>query len=349
MVQNSKTPIFFAHLYYKQHYFHSAYFVLDSNGIDTYFIYIYLPFIIHLFGAIMKLLLIYNSHAGHKRSGKIIDQVRDYFLQNNLDVQLLQTEYRWHGMDLLEQTDLSPFNGLIAAGGDGTLFEIINGYYRNPLKKKPPIGLIPTGTGNAFARDLDLRSFEWKKAVDVIKAGKTRKVDVAHFKTEGKDFYYLNILGLGFVADVSSTAHHLKLIGKNAYLLGVFYQMARLNSFELNIELDGKKLERKCMFVEVSNTTFTGSTFLMAPDAKLDDGLLDVVIANKMNRRRLLKIFPTIFKGTHILEKELEYFQVKNIKIQTNTPKILSPDGELMGSTPVEIDSLPQAIEVFSG
>lgn len=296
----------------------------------------------------MKLLLIYNAHAGHKRSGKIMDEVRDYFLRLDLDVELLQTEYRWHGMDLVERANLAEYDGLLAAGGDGTLFEIINGYYRNPAKKKPPIGLIPTGTGNAFARDLELQSFEWKKAIDIIKAGKTRKTDVAHFITEGKDFYYLNILGLGFVADVSSTAHHLKAAGNNAYILGVFYQMALLNTFKLRIELDGKMLDRESIFVEVSNTTFTGSTFLMAPEAKLDDGLLDVVILNKVSRRRLLKIFPTIFKGTHILEKEVEYMKAKKIKIETDTPKILTPDGELMGSSPVEITCLQKAIEVFS-
>ena len=86
----------------------------------------------------------------------------------------------------------------------------------------------------------------------------------------------------------------------------------------------------------------------MAPEAKLDDGLLDVVILNKVNRRRLLKIFPTIFKGTHILEDEVEYFKAKKIKIETDSPKILTPDGELMGSSPVEITCLKKDIKVFS-
>jgi YegS/Rv2252/BmrU family lipid kinase len=252
-------------------------------------------------------------------------------------------------MDLVEQADLKKYDGLAAAGGDGTLFEVINGYYRNPAKKKPPLGLIPNGTGNAFARDLDLRTFEWKKAVDIISGGKTRKVDAARFRTEGKDYYYLNILGLGFVADVGSTAKHLKVFGNNAYIMGVFHRLAALNTFNLSIELDNQKLQRECIFVEVSNTTFTGSTFLMAPNAKIDDGLLDVVILNKINRRRLLKLFPTIFKGTHIHEKEVEYIQAKKIKIETDIPKILTPDGELMGSSPVEIECLHKAVEVFWG
>jgi len=85
----------------------------------------------------------------------------------------------------------------------------------------------------------------------------------------------------------------------------------------------------------------------MEAEAEIDDGLLDVVILNKINRRRLLKIFPTIFKGTHIHEKEVEYIKAKKIKIETNIPKILTPDGELMGSSPVEIECLHKAVEVF--
>jgi len=205
----------------------------------------------------VKLLVIYNSQAGNKKSGKVLSEVRSYFEEKNLAADFLLTEFRWHGMDLVEQADLKKYDGIAAVGGDGTLFEVINGYYRNPLKKKPPIGLIPNGTGNAFARDLDLRTFEWKQAVDIISKGKTRKVDAARFRTEGKNYYYLNILGLGFVADVGSTAKHLKAFGNNAYIMGVFHRMAQLNTFKMNIQLDKKKLERECIFVEISNTTFT--------------------------------------------------------------------------------------------
>jgi len=295
----------------------------------------------------MKLLIIYNTHAGHKRSGKIRSAIQSALTQKELSADILVTERRWHGMDLVEQADLSIYQGVIANGGDGTLFEVINGYFRNPGDNKPPIGLIPTGTGNAFARDLGLLGFEWRKALNLIANKQKRSVDVARFKTGGKDFYYLNILGLGFVADVSATAHHLKRFGDSAYILGVFYQTALLNSFTLTIEIDNQKLVRENIFVEVSNTRYTGSNFLMAPNAEIDDGLLDVVLLNKVTRRRLLKLFPTIFKGTHIFEDEVESFKARKIRIETNRPKILTPDGELMGSSPVEIECLHRAIDVF--
>jgi len=245
----------------------------------------------------LKLLLVYNAHAGNKKAGNIFDDVKTYFAHKEIELDIKLTEYRWHGIDIVKDADLNKYDGIIAAGGDGTLFEVINGCYQNGASDMPPIGLLPNGTGNAFARDLDMRTFEWEKAIDIIHKAKTRKVDVAKFSTEGKEYYYLNILGLGFVADVSASAHPIKFLGNFAYTVGVFYQLTFLNTFEVDIEIDGKKLQRQNIFVEVSNTRWTGSTFLMAPEAEIDDGFLDVILLNKVTRRRLLKLFPQFLKG----------------------------------------------------
>lgn len=297
----------------------------------------------------MKLLIIFNPQASHRKAGKLFQKIKLTFETRGVQAHFMPTEFPWHGMDLVEHADLSSYDGVIAAGGDGTIFEVINGYYRNKGSVKPPLGVLPIGTGNSFARDLDLLGFEWEKAMELILSGKTRKVDVARFTTEDKTYYYLNILGLGFVADVNATAQHLKIFGNSAYSIGVFYRLIRMNTYHLDIELDGKKLARENFFVEVSNTRYTGATFLMAPAAKIDDGLLDITLVNKTTRRRILKIFPKIFDGTHISAEEVETFTARKIKIQTNIPKTLTPDGEQMGSTPLEIECLPGDIEVFCG
>ena len=106
------------------------------------------------------------------------------------------------------------YRGVVAGGGDGTLFEVINGYYQNPAQNKIPLGVLPVGTGNAFARDLGLDASRWEEAVDIIASGKLKQVDAGFFKTHGQDYYFLNILGLGFVADVGKTARRLKIFGK---------------------------------------------------------------------------------------------------------------------------------------
>ena len=142
----------------------------------------------------MKIALIYNPQAGHKRAGQILPQVESMFTQYKIDFDLFLTDYPEHATEITRRMKFNEYDGLIAAGGDGTLFEVINGYFRNETDKKIPIGILPIGTGNAFARDLDLDAAQWTEAIKIISYEKTRKVDVGLFKTHGQEYYYLNIL-----------------------------------------------------------------------------------------------------------------------------------------------------------
>lgn len=294
----------------------------------------------------MKILLLYNQFAGHGRAKKILPEVEAEFQKYQIEFELKITDYPEHAVEIVRKADFSDFDGLIAAGGDGTLFEVINGYYQNSSNCRIPLGVLPVGTGNAFARDLKLHVSRWKEAVEIISKQTTRKVDVGRFTTHGQTYYFLNILGLGFVADVTKTARKLKIFGNVSYSLGVLYHILFLSNTDLQIELDGRKIERKNIFVEISNTTYTAN-FYMAPKAEIDDGLLNVTILNKMGRIGLLKAFPKVFTGEHVHLPAVETFKVKHIKIDTDKPKVLTPDGELIGITPVEVECLPQAIEVF--
>lgn len=294
----------------------------------------------------MKVLLIYNPTAGHGRAKKILPNVESEFLKQDIDFELHLTDYPEHAVEIVKEADFSKFDGIIAAGGDGTLFEVINGYYQNPSQSKIPLGVLPIGTGNAFARDMELHVSQWQRAIEIIGMKKPRKVDVGKFTSHGQTYYFLNILGLGFVADATKTAYKLKFLGNLSYTLAVLYRMMLLKTFKLKIEIDGKLIERKNIFVEISNTTYTAN-FFIAPNAKIDDGLLDVTLLGNMGRIGLLKAFPKVFTGEHIHLPQVETFTAKHIKISTETSKVLAPDGELTGITPVEVECLHQAIEVF--
>lgn len=295
----------------------------------------------------MKILLIFNPNAAIGRAKKMLPKLLKRFDDLGLKIEVKETDHQGHARELVANADFNQFDGLVAAGGDGTLFEVINGYYKNSSSKRIPIGVLPTGTGNAFARELDLTALDWEKAIDVIHSNNIKKIDVGHFISEGQDYYFLNILGLGFVADVTNTAKGLKIFGNTAYTLGVLYQILFLNTHRISIEIDSQKLERENIFVEISNTRYTGTTFLMAPDAKIDDGLFDITLLNKINRRGFLKIFPTIFDGSHVHQEHVEVFKANKIKIETNVPKVLTPDGEVLGSTPIEVECLKQAVPFF--
>jgi len=294
----------------------------------------------------MKILLIYNPFAGHGRAKKILPQVEAEFIKHNIEFELQLTDYPEHATEIMKEAKLRSFDAVVAAGGDGTLFEVINGYYQNRSKKKIPLGILPVGTGNAVARDLELHVSKWKEAVKIISENKPRKMDVGKFTSHGQSYYFLNILGLGFVADVTKTAKKLKIFGNVSYTLGVLYHILFLRSHKLKIIIDGEELERKNIFVEVSNTTYT-SNFFMAPNAEIDDGLLDVTLLGKMGRIGLLKAFPKVFTGEHIHLPKVETFKAKKIEITADPPKVLTPDGELIGITPVTIECLHKDVEVL--
>ena len=294
----------------------------------------------------MKQLIIFNPWAGHEYAAKVRPQIEAYCNEIDLPYDIFLTQRAGHGIELCRDADFSQYSGIIAAGGDGTLFEVVNGYYRNSSAVRLPIGVIPVGSGNAFVRDMNLHDHDWKLALDVIKAGQTRKFDVGHFTTEGQTWYYLNILGIGLVADIVATAHKMKWLGNVAYTLSSLYHILKLKPFQVRLEMDGQEIERENVFVEISNTRYTAN-FLMAPNAKTDDGLLDINLLSPKSRLGLIKSFPKIITGEHIHMAEVESFQASHIRVETNIPKILTPDGELMGSTPLEIDCLKQAIEVF--
>ena len=294
----------------------------------------------------MKVLLVYNPIAGHKKAAKMLPEVISYFSENKVDVDLKQTKFPGHGRDIVSKADFNKYAGIVAAGGDGTVFEVINGFYLNKSTKKIPVGIVPQGTANAFMRDLELVGSAWRDAVNIISDGKTRKVDVGQFIIDNKDYYFLNIMGFGFVTDVVETAIRFKAFGNIAYTFGVLQRILFLKDYRLTIEADGKTIERQNNFVEISNTRWA-SNFLMAPNAEMDDGFLDVTLANSLTRRRLLKIFPKVFTGEHIKEPEIETFQAKKIYFETDVPKILAPDGELIGTTPVEVNCLHKDLELF--
>lgn len=296
----------------------------------------------------MKIFYLNNPAAGHKNGIKYFPQIQGALKKRGIEFDSAQTETIGQGITIIRNLKFDLYYAILVSGGDGTIFEALNGYFANTSKKRIPFGVVPIGRGNAFARDLDLVPERWEDALDAVTSGKTKKVDVGTFTTNGELFYFINILGFGFVTDIAATAHKLRMFGDLSYLLGVFYRTIALKTYNLVIEADGKIYERENVFVEISNSRYTGKDFLMAPAARLDDGLLDVTLLNKLSRFKVLQCLPKIFTGTHGTMKEVEMFQAKRLIIKTNSPKLLTPDGQLMGSTPLVVNCLPGALEVFT-
>ena len=104
----------------------------------------------------MRVLLVYNPRAANGRAAGVLARVRDLLSARDVDTEVVQTEGPGHAVEIVRDADLGSFDGVIAGGGDGTLFEVVNGYFANPGESRPPLGVLPVGTGNSFSRDIGL-------------------------------------------------------------------------------------------------------------------------------------------------------------------------------------------------
>ena len=296
----------------------------------------------------MKLLIIFNPNAAYGRSASKLAGIKAKFDSLAINTKFIPTTHPGHGSELVANMELSGFDGLVAAGGDGTVFEVLNGLYKHPKSARIPLGLLPIGTGNAFARDFGLSLDTWPEAIDLLHRGGTRLIDVGRVQTTAKTYYFLNIVGMGFSVDAGKSAQKLKFFGNTAYTLATLWQVLQLKSYPLVIEIGAESIRNDTVFVSISNSRYTGTHFLIAPEAVIDDGLLDVTILENLSRIRLLKLFPTIYTGRHIEYKEISTHQAACINIHSPQGMLLSPDGEFLGSTPAQITCLHQDLTIFS-
>ena len=295
----------------------------------------------------LKLLVIFNPGASYGRAASRLGDIREGFSSAGIAAEFLLTDHPGHATDLVAKADLSGFDGLVAAGGDGTVFEVLNGLYRRPKTDRLPLGLLPVGTGNAFARDLGLPPSAWQEAIELLLRGRTRPVDVGKVESADASYHFLNIVHMGFTVAANRTALKLKFLGDSAYTLAALWQVMRMESYPLQMEVDGEVVRDNNVFVAVSNTRYTGTHFKMAPSAIVDDGLLDVTLLTRLSRRRVLRLFPTVYDGRHVGFEEVTTRQAERIRISAPEAMLMAPDGEFVGRTPAEITCLRRDLELF--
>ncbi len=296
----------------------------------------------------MQLLVIFNPRAAHGRAGRWLPRIRKRLREAGIEVTVAETRAPGHAETLARDADAERYTALAVAGGDGTLFETINGLMAREANARLPLGLIPMGTGNAFSRDIGLGPGQWRDGLELLIGGHTRRVDVGLVECDSDRFHFLNIAGLGFVTDAGRTAARLKFLGRAAYTLATLARCVRLRSHDLRIELDGREIREEGLFLVASNSRYTGTTFCIAPGARIDDGELDIVLVRKLPRRRLLRLFPTIYSGRHIEYEEVDVIRAREVTIREPSGLELMVDGEFRGTTPARISCLPGAIEMFS-
>jgi len=294
----------------------------------------------------MKFIITVNPHGGKKLGPRLLTRVKPLFEAKGIELFVVETTFAGHAKELANQLNITEYDGFIGIGGDGTLHEIINGMLSRHDGRKIPIGIIPGGSGNSYMHDLNLT--DPLKAAKAIINGKTRSLDTAKVEVNHIIKYSNNMIGWGLVTDVGNQAEHFRWLGTNRYTILSVVEVLRHKSRPATLIMDDKKIEDEFIFIIACNSIHVGKGMKMAPKARLDDGLIDlIVIRSGVSPTRLLQVLPKLFDGSHINEPELEYYQTSQFSLIPETDEILNIDGEIMGSTPIQVNVIPKAFEMF--
>ncbi len=227
-----------------------------------------------------------------------------------------------------------------AAGGDGTLGEVLNGLAGSTAH----LGLIPLGTGNDFARQVGIPR-NLSSAVDILMCGVPQPVDLGRTH----DRWFINVAGCGFDAVVAQRVNSgfRFLKGTNAYIAAVLHSLMHFKPVSMRLTIDGEVHTLRAMLCAVANAGFYGGGMHIAPDAQINDGLFDLCLLQEAGTLEFLRAFPQVFRGTHVTHPKVTMLRGKHILIETDPPTPLLVDGDLCGVTPVEFLLYPSAIHVL--
>jgi len=232
-------------------------------------------------------------------------------------------------------------------GGDGTFHEVVNGVLNRIDGKVIPIGVIPAGSGNSVLHDLGLT--DPIQAAKAIAAGDTRSIDVAQIKMNQVVRYSINLIGWGLVTDVGKRSETLRWLGPRRYTISSIIEIFLRKSRRARLVVDQETIYKQFTFIVACNSVHIGKGMKMAPSADLSDGLIDLIVVDgNITRKRLFSVLPKLFDGTHIDEPEVTYYQASSFSLHPETKDTLNIDGELVGTTPVDVRVLKHAIKIFA-
>jgi len=282
----------------------------------------------------MKTHVIINFRAGRNRTRQLWPQVKSALQKTGWQLKECDTQYPGHATVLAAAAVNKGAEQVVVVGGDGTLNEVVNGLAGSSLT----LGLIPTGTGNDFARTVGV-SLDPLQAVLQLYTGKVRPIDLGKVGER----YFLNACGIGFdarVAHLINEGFH-RFTGKPAYLLAAARVFLTFRPLPVTIVVDGSVMEKKVLLVAVTNARYYGGGIKISPEALVDDGKLDICIVEDLSRAQFLKNFPSIYYGGHVNHPKVSLLRGKTIDISGDERLYAHVDGEANGRLPLSYRVVP--------
>lgn len=295
-------------------------------------------------------LAIVNPVAGGGRSRKLLGPALARLQAGGIEVKVVTTHSPGEATEIASAAYVRGARNFIAVGGDGTSYEIVNGLYPQALGGEcPTLAFLPLGTGNSFLRDFSDQGVEY--GIESLLANRSRACDVMRLRHRTGVIHYINLLSMGFSADVANLrARRFGSWGEIGYQASIFLTLARFNLRPFPVRVDGAEGfdTRRCLFLTFNNSKFTGGTMMIAPNAEIDDGLVEYVRWGPIGRLGLIRNLPGLYDGTHIEHPLAERKAARRIEFNLDAPVDVMVDGEVLTLHCEELDVLPGALIVVA-
>ena len=297
-----------------------------------------------------KYLAIVNPAAGGGRSRKLLGPALERLQGAGIEVEVAETRAAGEATAIARDAYGRGVRNFIAVGGDGTSYEIVNGLYPQALGgERPTLGFLPLGTGNSFLRDFSHAGVEY--GIQSLIAQRSRACDVLRLRHRGGVIHYINLLSMGFTADVATLrARRFGGWGELGYLTSIFLTLAQFKRRSFPVRVDDSECfdSRRCLFLTFNNSKFTGGTMMIAPQAEVNDGLVEYVRWGPIGRLGLIRNLPGLYDGTHIEHPLAERKAASRIEFNLAGPADVMVDGEVLTLHCEELDVLPGALNVVA-
>ena len=294
----------------------------------------------HIRGIVVKPYIIFNPVAGPLcPRGNVIDE-----LKKLKPIALRVTQRKGDAEKWARDALLSKANIIIVAGGDGTLNEVVNGL--RSRTRRLPIGILPRGTGNDFARTLGLPS-SIAENIEIIRRRKTRAIDLVRVRSK-RSRYFVNVSAGGFsgVVDEKLTRRIKRAWGPLAYLRGAAAALPQLHAYKTRIILDDdEELSSELYNVVVANGRFVAGGLPIAPTADPADGLLEIVLIPKIGAAELALLAAEIVLGKHLSANATIFRRAKKVVVRSRPGMCFNVDGELVAHAPATFQVLRHAMD----
>ncbi len=297
-----------------------------------------------------RFLAIVNPAAAGGKTRRLLGPALDALRAGGLEIEVAETAGPGDASRIAREAYARGERQFIAVGGDGTSFEIVNGLFPLPQgSERPVLGFLPLGTGNSFLRDFSHRGLD--HAMESLLARRRQPCDVLRLRHSEGVLHYINLLSIGFSADVATLRERrFAGWGEAGYFISIFLTLARFRRrpFPVRTSSSAEFDRRPCLFLTFSNSKFTGGTMMIAPHAQVDSGKIEFVRWGPIGRLGLIRNLSTLYDGTHVNHPMAERQAIERVEFDLDAPVDAMVDGEVLTLRCEEIDVLAGAIEIVA-